>query len=78
MSLDEIAQEAMGYLDSVGVAADFSVTSKFVCGIYFTSLDIFTGLDISTTQKIFTLHEHVDKEVLMGYLNEAYPKESPC
>lgn len=71
MTLNQIAQQAMDYLDSVGVAADWGVYSYHMLG--------------SSVLKIVTGHETFYQSKMHGFSNDiiadikkTYPQKSPA
>lgn len=64
MNLEQIAQQAMDYLDSVGVAAEY--------GIVYMHLKIFTD------EHIFTCAYDDSFMIFMSDIAYAYPQKSPA
>ncbi|MAD41172.1 MAG: hypothetical protein CL623_02125 [Arcobacter sp.] len=63
MSLESVAGEAMAYLDSVGVAAEYEI--------------IYMHMRIFTDEHIFTCAYDDSKMVFMRDIAYAYPQKSP-
>lgn len=64
MTLNQIAQQAMDYLDSVGVAADYKATHIL--------------LTVVTDDGIFNLRLGDCKDRFLGQIMRAYPQKSPA
>jgi hypothetical protein len=63
MTLNQIAQQAMDYLDSVGVAADYEIR--------------YMHLRIFTDDKTFTGTYDYNISEFMSSIRNAYPQKSP-
>lgn len=63
MTLEQIAQQAMDYLDSVGVAADYDIK--------------YMHLKIFTNDKAFTCAYDYSVSEFMDSIRSAYPQKSP-
>lgn len=63
MTLNQIAKQAMDYLDSVGVAADYEIENGIVT--------------IETDDYFFWSNKH-SLDDLMTQLKEVYPQKSPA
>ena len=64
MTLEQVAQQAMDYLDSVGVAADYKLTAVM--------------LTVITDDGIFNLRMGFCKNRILGQIMRAYPQKSPA
>lgn len=62
MNLEEIAQQAMDYLDSVGVAADYEIQERRI---------------VIETDAYFFWSDRSSFYELMVKLKESYPQKSP-
>ena len=88
MNLEQIAQQAMSYLDSVGVAADYEIkkigksakTESLFNEIYFKGVSDDFRLLITTTSNRFFLNsvaENVDVDLFFDELKTVHPQKSP-
>lgn len=66
MTLNQIAQQAMDYLDSVGVAADYKITNGFYT------------LEIITDHNTHSYFRWLNCESIMADLKNRYPQKSPA
>lgn len=73
MTLQQVARQAMDYLDSVGVAADYSISKP--AHLYNFKLDVITD-DLTIT--IFDKPREGDLFFLMHRLERKYPTKSPA
>lgn len=67
MTLEQVAQQAMDYLDSVGVAADYDITSY--------------GLRVSTDDRIFNIIKSegkLNQAIYLQAIKYRYPQKSPA
>lgn len=72
MTLEQIAQQAMNYLDDVGVAADYDIKST-AYGI--ERLTVITD-DYRIGMPSFAPHSSID--CFLGKIKEVYPQKSPA
>ena len=67
MTLNQIAQKAMDYLDSVGVAADYDIYND---GPY--------GVVIITDYWSFQFVRHITLDRFMNVIKNRFPQKSPA